>query len=318
MTIKVFQFEESFSVSILEKFPENIIVTGDKDSSLLLLLRSLSGAIDVSPLLYDKKIKQRRNYFAQNFVGYGSQWRTKFPKLFGEHINIKDLSDFLYFERQNNSFYQSILSELSNFILYEHKASHTTAFVYLYRIVEKISYAFPSIYFSSTDDFLNSFTSLKKLMNDTGGKGELGFFGKFINHLEKSADLSEYSIDIPIQPELNNPDLDLEKVQKSIYKEIKKILDNENIKLTEASNEPRLISIKFCDFGSVIITIRNRFFHNLNDGHDNLQSDKLIDSDIFFAQFNKNAMHWIALVFLQIITSNLEANLRLKSLVNRE
>lgn len=57
--------------------------------------------------------------------------------------------------------------------------------------------------------------------------------------------------------------------------------------------------------GSFIITLRNRFFHNLNGGAKNIESNNIVDSDELFSFINPMAMHWIAMVFLQVTSYSL-------------
>lgn len=57
--------------------------------------------------------------------------------------------------------------------------------------------------------------------------------------------------------------------------------------------------------GSFIINVRNRFFHNLNSSANNIESNRIVDSDEFFSFINPMAMHWVSMVFLEITTHSL-------------
>lgn len=188
------------------------------------------------------------------------------------------------------------MSEVSQFILHNERGSYTSAFIYIYRILEKISYAFPLIYASKSQDFLSSFNQLKELMVGDKEKKELGFFKVFIDMLYKGNVISDTSIDIYIRTDDST-------VQEQMYKILKDISGNSV--MHEDSIEFEKFSIKFCEMGSFIINIRNRFFHNLNSSSNNIQSHKIVDSDEFFSFINPMAMHWISLVFLEVITYSL-------------
>lgn len=68
-----------------------------------------------------------------------------------------------------------------------------------------------------------------------------------------------------------------------------------------ATSKPTVISIKFCEMGSFITTVRNRFFHNMNGGPKNLDSHSIVDSDAFFELLNRQCVAWLATIFLDIV-----------------
>ena len=88
-----------------------------------------------------------------------------------------------------------------------------------------------------------------------------------------------------------------------MFKSLKEVIDSTIIH--EDSTEYYMLAIKYKDMGSFIISLRNRFFHNLNGGAKNIQSDKIVDSDELFSFINPMAMHWIAMVFLQVTAYSL-------------
>lgn len=292
----VFSYSENLPKRILSKLPDELKISGERDSEILLILRILSGNVELKHNYSNKKIKSKNNYFSSDLISFPN-WKINFPKLFSEDVTVKDLADFIAKEKfKNKKFYSGILSELSHFILHEEKGSHTSSFIYIYRILENISYAFPLIYSSKSHDFLRSFQHLKSLMSNDKEKKELGFFKVFIRTLYEENSISDTSIDIYI----NSSDGE---VGKQMYNTLKKFSDGGV--LHGDSVEFDKFSIKFCEMGSFIVGIRNRFFHNLNGSSENIDSNMIVDSDEFFKFINPAAMYWFSMVFIEIIIYSL-------------
>ena len=114
--------------------------------------------------------------------------------------------------------------------------------------------------------------------------------------LYKDDPISETSIDINI--DANNPE-----VKRMMFMEMKRVLDDRIIH--EATIDYENISINYCDMGSFIITIRNRFFHNMNGGANNIKSDQIVDSDLFFKSINDLSIQWISNVLLGIVAHSI-------------
>lgn len=286
-----FSYSENLPQRILTQLPDKLKISGDRDPEILLILRLLSGNVELTHAYSDKQIKSRVNYFSSNFTTF-SNWKREFPTLLSEDVTAEDVSIFIDRTKYiNKAFYSSILSELSHFLLHVNKGSHTSAFIYIYRILEKISYAFPLIYASKSQDFLSSFNQLKELMVGDKEKKELGFFKVFIKMLYKDNSIADTSVDIFI----NSSDA---QVKEQMFKALKEVSGNSI--LHEDSTEFDKLSIKYCEMGSFLINVRNRFFHNLNGGSSNIESNKIVDSDELFSFINPMAMYWVSMVFLEI------------------
>lgn len=286
-----FSYSENLPQRILTQLPDKLKISGDRDPEILLILRLLSGNVELTHTYSDKHIKSRINYFSSNFTAF-SNWKREFPALLSEDVTAEDVSIFIDRTKYiNKAFYSGVLSELSHFMLHANKGSHTSAFIYIYRILEKISYAFPLIYASKSQDFLSSFNQLKDLMVGDKEKKELGFFKVFIKMLYKDNSISDTSVDIYINPS------DAQ-VKEQMYKALRDVSGNSI--LHEDSTEFDKLSIKYCEMGSFLINVRNRFFHNLNGGSSNIESNKIVDSDELFSFINPMAMYWVSMVFLEV------------------
>jgi hypothetical protein len=300
--IQSFRYREIFDSVELEKLPESLKIHGERDVEILLILRLLSGSVNLEHTSRGKVIKQRQNYFVSDFKNYPKNWGKKFSRLIGESISDEDLALYIDATRfSNRAFYKGILFEISHYFMHTKSSSHTTAFIYLYRLLENISYCFPLIYISKTNDFKDSYSFLKALMSEDKSKkdkekGELGFFRTFVDRLYSGDPIRETSIDLVI-------DVESEDIQNAFYNSLKDLCDPKII--SENNEEPKCLSIKYCDMGGFLITIRNKFFHNLNDRGMNLGSESIVDSDLLFSLINKQGLQWIATILLGVISYNL-------------
>lgn len=304
-TFEAFTYEEVLSDNGRNGLSP-ILLVDEHSPHLLLTIRLLSGSVKLINNYSNTEILCRKNYFRSDLKSYGQNWGKQFPKLIAPTINSNDISDFLTANKlRNKIFYQNILSEISHFIYETKKGSHTTAFIYIYRLLEKIAYAFPLIYSSKTNDFIQSFNYLKQLMSGASEKKELGFFKKFIDVLYKDNPVLLTSIDISIY-EGNIY------IQEQIFHVIKNILDEDIIH--EDTLEPSKLSVKYGDMGNFIITIRNRFFHNMNDHAKNIQSKNVADSDLIFLSVNDCALKWISAVLLEVLSFSISQDMQTRQL----
>ena len=222
---------------------------------------------------------------------------TKLEKYFGDDFNLEDLSRLLE-DRQltfrNKIFYDNLNNEFLNFHYNTYKNNHTVAFLHLYRILEYTSYTFPLLYAVSTKDFSNSFESLRVLFSGDKDKGELKVYKDFITEIfGKDKYYSRISIDINITS-------DLPEYNERIYNTLIKICDKDIFEFSKNSEFSK-IAIKFTEFSSFIITVRNRFFHLKNSQSNNMHSIDIVDSEHFFKLINRKCAYFISLVTLEII-----------------
>lgn len=292
-----FSYSEYLSTGTLQKLPDELNVSIGTAPEVLLILRLLSGSIKLNHIKSQCSFIQTDNYFISDLKGYGQHWRKKFPMLVGDDYSAENLA--LYVKRnkfKNRVFYKNILSEISYFLYYQKNGNHSVAFIFLYRLLENISYAFPLTYVSKTDDFKRTYTFLKEIMNGNKDSGELGFFKSFVTKLFHDTPIVESSIDLFIN-------VDTEEEQEHIYKLLKNLCTTSM--LSDRSVQPRILSIKYIEFGSFIITLRNRFFHYMNGGAQNIESSEISDIDLLFSIINKQSLHWVSSILLEIISHNI-------------
>lgn len=291
-----FEYSECFPQRTLDRMPEKLKIKGRNDPELLLIVRLLSGAIKLEHKSTSKKIFQKENYFSSSLNGYSQYWDKRFPEMVAEDYTAEQLSFFIDSSRlKNRKFYKNILSELSYYFYYQAKGVHASAFVFLYRALEHVSYAFPLVYVSKTDDFSKTYGFLKELMGGDKDTGELGFFKSFVKTVYKDDSICESSLDFQML-------LDTESEQRKMYNLLESLCKGSMV--DESTDKPRVLSIKYLEVGSFLIAIRNRFFHFMNGGAKNIESSSIEDIDVLFSLVNKKFLYWLSTVFLAVISHN--------------
>jgi hypothetical protein len=219
------------------------------------------------------------------------------PKYIADSFTLSDLSELLANRaliHRNKVFFESLNNEYCNFYYHTNNKSHTVAFLHLYRILEYVSYSFPLMYAASSKDFSKSFEALKGLFTGEKDQGELKVFKYFIsNVMSTEQDYERLTIDI-------NVTAPLEEYNERIYKTIIRICDK-TIFEDGRNIENSKLCIKFAEFSSFIITIRNRFFHLKNSQDINITSVDVVDSDHFFHTINSQCAYFLSLVTFVII-----------------
>lgn len=294
-----FEHIELMNAEAFNEHTSNLSVAANP-SPKVILLRGLIGSIKIKHNFSQQEFDQTTDYFDLANANAGLTPIERLRQYISQEYTTDELGAIFKnrkFLHQNQLFFERLKNEFSNYYFYENKQSHTTAFAYLYRILETISYAFPLIYAAKTEDFKGTYTFLKECLAGGKEKGELGFFKSFIKVVFETDPLFESSININIIA-------DTEDLQQVFFDSFKKACSDESI-YADDTDEPRILSVKFPEYSSFIICLRNRFFHLFNSGQPNLQSDDIIDADHFFKLVNKQTANWISLVLLEILKHNI-------------
>jgi len=258
--------------------------------------------VDVEPNEHNKtEIDKEKNLSLNNIIHLLSN-KTSFIKLqkYLEDLNLEDLNELIIDRKisfRNKAFYDNLANEFFNFYYFTYKENHTIAYLHLYRILEYISYTFPLLYSLKTKDFSKSFDSLRTLFSGEKDKGELKVFKDFIVEIfSKEKNYERMTIDINI---ISNSD----EYNEKIFKTLKNICSKDIFDSTYEVENSKL-SVKFTEFSSFIITIRNRFFHLKNSQASNIHSIDIIDSEHFFSLINKKCAYFISLLTFEIIAKS--------------
>ncbi len=192
----------------------------------------------------------------------------------------------------NREFYKEILSEFLNFQIQTLRGSSTNAFVFLYRILERISYSVPLLYTSTQSDFRGSFRDLKAILN-ADIDGELGLFKKFLG---KGRFIDPLKLQVAQRISFSTVSGNGLNYYTLTCKRYKNFISED-----QATHE---VEIKFSDIPDFLITIRNRFFHSrIGDGKENITTIEMPDSDEYFEKINPIIASFLAIVTLQTIAA---------------
>lgn len=196
----------------------------------------------------------------------------------------------------NRDFYREILGEFLNFYLQTIQGRNTGAFVFLYRVLERISYSVPLLYASTQSDYIGTFKDLKSILN-SDIDGELGLFKKFLNQ-GKFIDIIKLQVNQKISFSSS-----------SGYGQGHYALTCNKFKnFTSMDPVGQEVEIKFSDIHDFLITIRNRFFHSrTGDGRGNITALEMLDSDEYFGKVNPVIASFLAIVALHTISAKYHA-----------
>lgn len=192
----------------------------------------------------------------------------------------------------NRVFYRDILAEFANFFVETEKSSHTSAFVFLYRIMERLSFSIPLLYCSTSHDYVGTFADLKSMFASGREKsGEHGLFKKFLEQGKL--------VDPTLLDSLYRIDFSTESDNRDLYFKTAKNLSD---KFENADQATWQLDIKFRDVPDFLRNLRNRFFHfRTGDGQKNISVGDLQNVHGFFERTNGVFCSFLALVVLHSI-----------------
>ncbi|MDB5119300.1 MAG: hypothetical protein JWN56_518 [Sphingobacteriales bacterium] len=292
-----FEYLESLTPESFDESTKHLRLQ-EGSSSKVVLLRSIIGSVKIKHTTSVTEFCQDLDYLDPDDKNIGIDALERLRRYLTPDLTIDEFSKYFSnkkFLNQNKKFFSRLNSEFSNYFYYSNKKSHTTAFIYIYRILETISYAFPLIYATKTDDFSSTYNFLKECLS---GKGELGFFRKFISCIFENEPIAESSVRIDILASTSE-------IQKAIFDAIISACPEEIFDKDDTVS-PAKLSVNFLDYSSFIINLRNRFVHLLNSGSPNLQTDEFLDSDLLFDQINRQSVNWLSIILVEVTRFTIE------------
>lgn len=271
--------------------------TEENPSPILNIFRLISGTVNIKDNYQDKTYKIR-----DNNIKFPTELNTslKYDTLleqFDESVSLEDLNYFFLKARSNRKFYKSIEVELIKCLIAYKSDKFLESFIYLYRIIEGISYSIPLIFVSKKDDYNKTYHDLQSYFGKDKD-GELLFFKRFVSETFKDEDF--YSSNITIDLNL----VDIEELRPKYYElYLKKV--NEKFVLDKSENS--FIKIKFIGYYDLLIELRNRFFHNLKGSwQENFDSTELMFPDQFFKPITLHGINWLSIILFEIIKFDLQ------------
>ena len=298
-----FTYSECLNAQSLNALPDYLEVKRNQSAEVI-LLRLLTGTIDFENTINKIKISQRKNFTEVDYVVNTRISAKLINEVFTiDSKKIKKTKIEEYYKnsikRGNKTFFENLLLEFCNYFYQTKKESHATAFLHLYRATELISYCFPLHFAAKSKSYKSTFNSLKDFFTKT--EGELSFFKKFVNeHLFKDNPI----LDLDLIIKINEPN---QQLKEQYYKAIKKLCDNnKNITIkSETLNSELIITRR--GLTSLIIDLRNRYFHLLSgDYSDNFSSSDLSEIDNFYKNVNDIILNWLSIIYIEILINTIE------------
>ena len=301
-----FNFSECLNVKSCNALQEYLRVKRNQSSEVI-LLRLLTGTLDFENTVNNTKISQRTNYTK---VDYEINKRIS-AKLINQVFTIDsnkisetNIKEYYInsIKRGNKIFFDNLLLEFCNYFYQNQKGSHATAFLHLYRATELISYCFPLHFAAKSKSYKSTFNSLKEFFTKT--EGELSFFKKFVNeHLFKDNPIIDLDLSIKIT-ERND------ELKKQYFRALKKLCDNNKSIIVKSETLNSEIVITRRGLTSLIIDLRNRYFHLLSgDYNDNFSSSDLSEIDLFYKKTNNIILNWLSIIYTEILINTIEPDI---------
>ncbi|VUX55540.1 protein of unknown function [uncultured Woeseiaceae bacterium] len=268
------------------------------------LVRLLIGTAALSAPALSANVQQNRNLSDARGDCYSKVSSKTIKDALSQICDIKQFSSYLDRTGADNySFFSVLLDEYCWYFYQQDKGSGLPAFLHLYRILERISYAFPLIHASSSKSFTGTYNELSGYFKrSTSGEygGELKFFKVFSERI-----FEESMLDASVDLCVSEPDP--EKAEK-IYQGLKKVLCDENFNQSWNCDDTRLqLDNTYSSLLSTIINLRNRYFHFAVGGQTNISSSDLHVPDMFFLEINPVLINWITMIYFEVLKSRVDA-----------
>ena len=271
--------------------------TEENPSPILNIFRMISGTVNIKDNYQDKIYKIRDNNIKFPTETNAILKYDTLREQFDESVTLEDLNYFFLKARLNRKFYKSIEVELIKCLIAYKNEKFLESFIYLYRIIEGISYSLPLIFVSKKDDYNKTYHDLQSYFGKDKD-GELLFFKRFVSETFKDEDFYKSNITIDLNL------VEIEELRPKYYElYLKKV--NERFVLDKSENS--FIKIKFIGYYDLLIELRNRFFHNLKGSwQENFDSTELMFPDQFFKPITLHGINWLSIILFEIIKFDLQ------------
>lgn len=239
-----------------------------------------------------REINLSKNYSSLKRTRDGVSASQFVKEIFNSETNASDGAKIIDAMRTLSvGFFKNLEKELAQCLVHKHKKESLHAFLHLYRVIEKISIAFPLTYISSQSDFENAIEALRLYFKDGGG--ELSFASKFSHEIARSsANLTEYYVDFKSKIE------NVEEFE-TLGLEISRccpgyIEDGLDVEIGQ-------FQVRFERVPGFIVECRNRLFHFSNSGQKNFDIDRIFGASELCRMLVEGGLHWLSLSFDEVL-----------------
>lgn len=239
-----------------------------------------------------KEIKQKLDYSSLPAVLQAISPAGAIKSFFGSYSMSGSQRVFIQeTSAGNRDFYKEILHDFCAAFIQRDKGCHSAAFVFVYRILERMLYSVPLIYASRQKDFIGTFKSLKDLLQGKDA-GEYSLYNKLI---DKGNFIDQLKLDVYYPFDFSASGVHKNRHFMIMNRYFQSEIDSPNTAVCSGQ-------IKMKHVGKFIYTLRNRFFHTrTGEGQINIKSHELGDVDAFFQGLNEIFLSYLSIVALEII-----------------
>lgn len=273
----------------------------ENNSSALRIFRLLTGTCIIHDVFFNKKFKSAINYLNFPYTQNSRSNKKTLLEMFPEDVTLEDISEYFCKLKSNEEFYASIEFELINCMVARKCDRYLESFIFLYRILEGISYSIPLIYVSKSKSFNASFRSLQQYMPSKNNEGELVFFKNFIKAHWSKENFYKLTLDIDIGS------IEVEEMRGVYFKIYKEKAKN----FIEGETEDEELKINFLGFMQFMIELRNRYFHFFQGSwQKNISTSEIIFPDLFFKPIVDLGINWISTALFEVIKFDMENHVK--------
>jgi hypothetical protein len=193
---------------------------------------------------------------------------------------------------RNTNFFIKLRDEVLQCLLAKRKRRFTESFLYLYRVFELVSVAFPMLYAMTHKDFYDVHNFLKSLLS-TDKDGDLRILQKAIPQISKVGGLDALSMEFSVAG------YDLDYV--SALKEQLNAVVKPHVQGFEFEDQGEILfRVPFDSAPSLMVTVRNRMFH-MKIAEKNLILGRLGGSERICEMCVNEMLYWFALTYTELV-----------------
>jgi hypothetical protein len=256
------------------------------------ILRLILGNVDLYHEDSELLVKIRTNELRTNGFHRGKPERMV-NILFDNEISLQEYARLLSsVGTRNSTFFAQVRSELALCLLAKKQGRFTEAFIYLYRILEYISIAFPMLYALSNHDFFGSQRFLKSLVLD-GKEGDLKVLERAIPTLSAQGNLNGITFDFSVAG------MHSDRVG-AIRAELTEAVRPKVADMEFETEGDILFRVPFDQMSMLFVSVRNRMFH-YKIGERNINLARVGGSELLCKICLKELLYWFSLVYTEII-----------------
>jgi len=215
--------------------------------------------------------------------------------IFGSEMAIVDYGQFIVrASATNNKFFADLLRELTLCLGAKKQGRFTESFLYLYRILEYISVAFPMLYAASEKDFRKSHAFLQSLIQ-AEKDGDLKVLERAVPVIGHDSGLQHITFDFSVAG------YDAAFVG-AFREQLEAIVSNtKSLKLVVIEDEGEtLLRVPFNVMSSLMTVMRNRMFH-YRIKEINFDLGKLGGSEGICRLAVSEGIYWFAILFSEMV-----------------